>query len=41
MFFEYLGTNESDFMEGYKRAKDKQEWAKQVGLKVIAFCDKR
>jgi hypothetical protein len=41
MFFKFLGTNESDFIEGFKRAKDKLEWSKRVGLKVVAFYDKR
>ena len=41
MFFEFLGINDSEFIEGYKRSKDKLEWSKQVGLKVIAYYNKR
>jgi hypothetical protein len=37
MFLEYLGLTDSEFIEGYKRAKDRLEWSKQIGLKLVAF----
>jgi len=40
-FFEFLGTTDSQFVEGYKRAKDKHEWSKSIGFKVVAFCNER
>jgi len=40
-FFEFLGLTDSEFMEGYKRAQDKHEWAKRIGFKVIAFYNNR
>lgn len=41
MFFEFLGTTDSQFVEGYKRAKDRHEWARQFGLKAVAFYNDR
>jgi site-specific recombinase XerD len=41
MFLEFLGLTDSEFVEGYKRAKDRHEWAKQMGLKAVAYYNKR
>lgn len=41
MFLEFLGMTDKEFIEGYKRAKDRLEWSKQMGLKVVAFYNKR
>jgi len=40
-FLEFLGMNDSEFVEGYKRAKDRNEWAKSIGLKAVAFYNER
>lgn len=40
-FFEYLGVTDSEFVEGYKRATDKHEWAKSTGIKAISFYNDR
>jgi ribosomal protein L17/tRNA splicing endonuclease len=36
-WFEFLGVTDSEFVEGFKRAKDKNQWAKDMGFKIIAF----
>lgn len=36
-FLEFLGTTDSQFVEAYKRSKDRNEWAKQTGFKLVAF----
>ena len=41
MFLEFLGMTDAEFIEGYKRSKDRLEWAKQTGLKVVAYYNKR
>ena len=41
MFLEFMGLTDSEFIEGYKRAKDRHEWAKQMGLKAIAYYNDR
>jgi site-specific recombinase XerD len=41
MFLEFLGVTDAEFIESYKRAKDRHEWAKQMGLKAIAYYNKR
>jgi hypothetical protein len=41
MFLEFIGMTDAEFIEGYKRAKDRLEWAKQTGLKVVAYYNKR
>jgi len=40
-WLEYLDVTDSEFVEGYKRAKDKHEWAKSVGFKAVAFYNDR
>lgn len=40
-FLGFLGLTDSEFVEGYKRAKDRLEWAKQMGLKAVAFYNSR
>jgi site-specific recombinase XerD len=40
-FLEFAGLTDSEFLEGYKRSKDRVEWSKQIGLKVVAFYNKR
>lgn len=41
MFLEYLGMTDKDFIESHKRSKDRMEWAKQTGLKVVAYYSNR
>jgi hypothetical protein len=41
MFLEFLGMTDAEFVEGYKRANDRHEWAKQTGLKAIAYYNDR
>lgn len=41
MFLKFLGLTDVEFIETYKRAKDRHEWAKSVGLKVVAFYNDR
>jgi hypothetical protein len=41
LFLEFLGMTDTEFLEGYKRSKDRAEWSKQIGLKVVAFYNKR
>jgi len=36
-WLEFLGVSDSEFLEQYKRASDKEEWARRIGNKVIAF----
>ena len=40
-FLEFMGLTDVEFIESYKRAKDRLEWAKQIGNKVIAFYNDR
>ena len=40
-FLEFAGLTDAEFLEGYKRAKDRLEWSKTVGLKVVAFYNDR
>lgn len=40
-FFEFLSLTDDEFIEGYKRAKDRLEWAKQTGVKLVAFYNER
>ncbi len=40
-FLEFAGLTDAEFLEGYKRAKDRLEWSKAVGLKVVAFYNDR
>jgi len=40
-FFEWMGLTETEFMEGYKRAKDRREWAQVTGKKLVAFYNYR
>jgi site-specific recombinase XerD len=40
-FFKFLGTTDKEFIESYKRAQDKNEWAKSIGLKAVAFYNQR
>ncbi len=41
MFLEFLGATDGEFIEAYKRTDDRHEWAKRMGLKVIAFYNGR
>lgn len=41
LFLEFLGMTDTEFIETYKRSKDRVEWAKQMGLKVIAYYNNR
>jgi uncharacterized coiled-coil protein SlyX len=40
-FFEWLNQTDKQFVENYKRSKDKAEWSKAIGLKVIAYYNHR
>jgi len=40
-FLEFLGMKDAEFIESYKRAKDRHEWAKQMGLKAVEYYNKR
>ncbi len=40
-FLEFVGLTDVEFIEGFKRSKDRLEWAKQTGAKVIAFYNDR
>jgi site-specific recombinase XerD len=40
-FLEFLGMTDVEYVESYKRAKDRHEWAKQMGKKLIDFMNKR
>jgi hypothetical protein len=40
-FLTFLGMTDAEFLEGYKRAKDRLEWAKQIGVKAVAFYNDR
>jgi site-specific recombinase XerD len=40
-FLEFLELTDTEFIEVYKRAKDRLEWAKQTGLKLVAFYNER
>lgn len=40
-FLEFMDLTDAELLEGYKRAKDRLEWSKQIGLKVVAFYNKR
>ena len=37
MFLEFLGLTDVEFIESYKRAKDRHEWAKSMGLKAVEY----
>jgi hypothetical protein len=36
-WFEFIGMTDTEFIEGFKRSTDKNQWAKDYGFKVIAF----
>jgi len=36
-FLEFVGATDSEFLAQYKEAKDKTEWARSMGLKVVEF----
>lgn len=36
-WFEFLGMTDAEFVEGFKRSKDKNQWSKDMGTKIIAF----
>jgi len=40
-FLEFIGLTDSELIETYKRSKDRVEWAKQYGLKAVAFYNAR
>lgn len=40
-FLDFIGLSDAEFLEGYKRAKDRLEWAKQIGFKLVAFYNDR
>jgi site-specific recombinase XerD len=40
-FLTFVGMTDAEFLETYKRAKDKMEWSRQTGLKVVAFYNER
>lgn len=40
-FLEFMGLTDSEFVEGYKRAKDRHEWARRMGFKAVAFYNHR
>lgn len=40
-FLEFIGLTDAELIESYKRAKDRHEWAKQIGLKAIAYYNDR
>jgi hypothetical protein len=40
-FFEFLGLTDKDFVESYKRSKDRLEWSRSIGFKVVAYYNKR
>lgn len=39
-FLEFIGLTDAEFLESYKRAKDRHNWAKQIGLKTVAYYNK-
>ena len=41
LFLEYAGLTDAELIESYKRSKDRQEWAKQIGLKVVDYYKDR
>jgi site-specific recombinase XerD len=41
MFLEFLNMTDQEFIETYKRSKDRVEWSKQMGMKVIAYYNNR
>lgn len=41
MFLEFLGMTDTEFIESYRRAKHRHEWAKKTGQKAITFYNKR
>jgi hypothetical protein len=40
-FFEFFGTTDSSLVETRKRSKDRDEWAKNIGLKAVSFYKDR
>jgi site-specific recombinase XerD len=40
-FFEWLGLTDAEFLEGYKIAEDKTEWARKTGLKLLEYYKTR
>src|SRR5665648_108868 len=40
-FLEFIDLTDAEFIKGFKRTKDRLEWAKQTGSKVIAFYNGR
>jgi hypothetical protein len=40
-FLEFIDLTDTELIESYKRAKDRIEWAKQIGQKVVAFYNDR
>lgn len=41
MFFEFINQTDAQFIEEYKRSKDRVEWSKAIGKKVVAFYNDR
>lgn len=41
LFLEFLGLTDAEFIEAYKRAKDRLEWSRQMGLKAVAYYNMR
>jgi site-specific recombinase XerD len=40
-FLEFLGMTDAEYVESYKTAKDRHDWAKDMGKKLIDFMNKR
>jgi hypothetical protein len=40
-FLEFLGITDKEFIETYKRAKDRIEWSRKIGFKVVAYYNER
>jgi len=40
-FLEFLGLTDKEFIETYKRAKDRLEWSKQICFKLVAYYNAR
>ncbi|MFB3888285.1 MAG: hypothetical protein ACE14S_02265 [Candidatus Bathyarchaeia archaeon] len=40
-FLEFIGLTDAELIESYKRSKDRVEWSKQIGQKVIAYYNHR
>lgn len=40
-FLEFLSMTDKEFIETYRRAKDRIEWSRKIGFKVVAYYNER